>query len=168
MAVELADAEAAADLRTYLERARRFDPEGAARLQSTPTALAVWTCARPGSGLLGEGVVLGLRVLPLADAPAAPVDECHPIGALLDRLARPENGTRLPMPPAPVSPPWAAITPPRGGWTLEGAARLGALGDDITGAVRALGFAAADDEVVLASAGVWHRVSTRTGHVLTR
>ena len=50
MAVELADAEAAADLRTYLERARRFDPEGAARLQSTPTALAVWTCARPGSG----------------------------------------------------------------------------------------------------------------------
>ena len=86
MAVELADVEAAADLRTYLERARRFDPEGAARLQSTPTALAVWTCARPGSGLLGEGVVLGLRVLPLADAPAAPVDECHPIGALLDRL----------------------------------------------------------------------------------
>ena len=67
MAVELADAEAAADLRTYVSRAKRHDEGGAMRLQAVPTSaggvLAAWTCVLPGAGLTRSGLVLGLLAL---------------------------------------------------------------------------------------------------------
>lgn len=192
------DEATAADFRQYVERAKRLDGDGAIRLQSTGTVLAAWVCALPGAGLLGNGVVLGLRTLhlgePASDNPMHN-DWCTPIAAFTDRFARGAL-TRVPLPPTTVNPPWAAVTPPRTGWapvgqldvdTLRMSAETGIervkAGEDaedvwrerVQGDVRAgmafaahaLGFLAGDRADVF-SCGNWTRLSTPTGHVLSR
>ena len=67
---------------------------------------------------MAEGVVIGLRAMPLA-APAD-VDVTVSLAAVTDRLAR-EGGTTLPCRPVTVSVAWAAMAPPRGGWERVGA-----------------------------------------------
>ncbi|GAA4358697.1 serine/threonine-protein kinase [Angustibacter luteus] len=156
----LPDPQTAADLTTYLARARRVDPDGAARLVAAGTALAVYVSPVHG----GSGpTVLGLRVVPLA-APAA-LDRTVPLSALADRLARPsaETGTvALPVPPMDATDAgWAGVTPPRTGWQAVGALDVQALGvaaragiDEIaTGAGEGSGSAA----VVRLRALVWGR-----------
>lgn len=103
------------DLATYLSRAHRADPDGAARLQALDLGgrwvLAVTVCPI-GSGA-GLPVALGMRVLALEDA--ADVDATVPLGALLDRLAR--DRAALPVPPVRVlTAAWAGVSAPRGGW----------------------------------------------------
>lgn len=103
------------DLATYLARARRADPDGAARLQALDLGgrwvLAV-TVAPLGSGA-GLPVVLGLRVLALEEP--ADVDATVSLTALLDRLAH--ERAVLPVPPGRVlTATWAGISPPRAGW----------------------------------------------------
>lgn len=126
--LRLLDAETSADLAAYLRRAKGVDTDGDVRLQSVGTVLAAWTCVVPGSGLLGSGLVLGLRTSGLAEA--ADVDVTVPLGAVTDRLAHDE--TDLPLPPVESSPPWAALSPPRSGWELVG--EVGA--DDLVAAAR--------------------------------
>lgn len=114
--LRLADAESAADLTTYLARARRVDDGGDVRLQAVGPVLAAWTCVLPGRGLGNGGLVLGLRTFALAE----PLDRdlTVPISAVTDRLAR--GGTEISDPPVTSSPPWAAISPPRSGWEPVG------------------------------------------------
>lgn len=114
--LRLADEESAADLRTYLTRARRLDEEGDVRLQAVGPVLAVWTCVLPGRGLGSSGLVLGLRTFALAEPLAR--DLTVPVAAVADRLAR--GGTEVPDPPVTSSPSWAAISPPRSGWEPVG------------------------------------------------
>ena len=106
------------DLRTYVARARTADEDGAIRLQAQGQTLAAYVGVLPGSGLMAEGVVIGLRAMPLA-VPAH-LDVTVALGALSDRLAR-ASGTSLPLPPMTVSVAWAAMAPPRGGWERVGA-----------------------------------------------
>lgn len=127
--LHLVDEGTAADLRTYVARAKRHDEDGAARIQAVPTGdagvLAVWTCVLPGAGLTRSGLVLGLRTLALA-GPAEPLDTVVALASLTDRFARGE-GTELLVPPTEVAASWAAVSPPRSGWELHGvvpAARL--------------------------------------------
>jgi hypothetical protein len=108
-----------ADLGRYAVRAMSVDDSGAIRLQATGTTLAAYVGVLPGSGLMGEGTVLGLRVVALAEAAA--VDATVPLGAITDRVARDTAGRVLPVPPTRVRAPWAALSPPRSGWQRVGA-----------------------------------------------
>ena len=119
------------DLRTYVARAKAADDDGAIRLQARGQTLAAYVGVLPGSGLMAEGVVIGLRAMPLATP--AHLDLTVSLAALTDRLAR-EVGTTLPIPPMTVNVAWAAMAPPRGGWE-----RVGALTADEVYAVASQG-----------------------------
>ncbi len=108
---ELADAETAHDLAILLARAARLDPGAACRIVGTGTVAAVYVCVLSGSG---GPTVLGLRTLALAEP--SDVDAVVPISAVTDRLARAENGNRLPVPPQQLHVSWAGVLPPRTGW----------------------------------------------------
>jgi hypothetical protein len=129
--LELPDAPASADLRTFVARARRLDDGAAVRLVAAGTVLAVYACALFGPA---TPTVLGLRVMPLA-APSE-ADETVPAAALADRLAlierriaadRPAPGSpgapvHLELPPVTpgASAAWAGLLPARSGWSVEG------------------------------------------------
>ncbi|GAA4870835.1 hypothetical protein [Serinicoccus chungangensis] len=123
--LSLADGESVADLATLVRRAARLDEDGAIRLQATGGAgvLAAWVCVLPGAGLMRDGLTLGLRTMALA-ADAQPLDVTVPLAGLTDRLARRaatgDSSTTLPVPPTTLAPPWAAQSPPRGGWEPRG------------------------------------------------
>jgi hypothetical protein len=130
----LPDAESAADLQTFLARARKLDDGAVVRLVGQGGVLAVYAAALHGPG---TPTVLALRVLALAE-PAA-VDTTVPALSLVerfrhqDRLAGSNGGppahdsgspVRLPVPPAEVpsagSAGWAGLLPPRSGWSVQG------------------------------------------------
>ena len=135
--LHLADEESAADLRTYVSRAKRHDEGGAMRLQAVPTSaggvLAAWTCVLPGAGLTRSGLVLGLRTLPLASLDG-PLDTTVALGALTDRFAC-SGGTELSVPPTEATPSWAAVSPPRGGWELHGTVQAAHLREVATAGI---------------------------------
>lgn len=117
-----ADVESLHDLATFVSRARAVDEGGAVRLQATGEVLAAWVRVLPGRGVLGDGVVLGLRVMPLSGVHA--LDVTVPLAAVADRMARRHQtggvSTLLPVPPMTVSVPWTGLSPPRGGWEPGG------------------------------------------------
>ncbi|GAA2168721.1 hypothetical protein [Pedococcus bigeumensis] len=106
------------DLRTYVARAKTADEDGAIRLQASGPTLAAYVGVLPGSGLMAEGVVIGLRAMPLAEP--VDLDVTVPLAAVTDRLAR-ESGSTLAVPPVTVRVAWAAMAPPRSGWERVGA-----------------------------------------------
>jgi hypothetical protein len=113
------DADVLGDLETFLGRARRVDPDGAARLVASGDVLAAYVSPVHG----GNGpVVLGLRVLRLAE-PAA-IDVTVPLAALLDRFGRARQAASapypLPVPPTRANEAWAGIAAPRSGWEAYG------------------------------------------------
>lgn len=122
--LQLADTDTVADLTTYLARARTLEDDGAVRLQAHGRSLAVWVGVLKGRGLTGQGTVLGLRVVGLS-APTE-VDEVVPLSAVTDRLARMRDATSLtlPVPPMTRRTSWAAISPPRSGWSPLGEVSL--------------------------------------------
>lgn len=159
--LHLSDPETLADLATFTGRAATLDEDGAIRLQADGSTLAAWVGVRKGRGLLGEGTVVGLKVLPLAAA--ARVDTVVPLRAVLDRVARlrPRAVTAFDIPPTTVRTSWAALTPPRSGWaplgtvpiaTLLTAARAG-IEEVATGTPSGAGAAA----VELLQQRVWSR-----------
>ncbi|WP_406831476.1 hypothetical protein ABEG17_01445 [Pedococcus sp. KACC 23699] len=120
MDLRFPDAPGLDDLRTYVARAKAADDDGAIRLQAAGATLAAYVGILPGSGLMGEGAVIGLRVMPLAEP--ADVDTTVSLASVTDRLAREGSGsTTLPLPPTTVSVGWAAMAPPRSGWERVGA-----------------------------------------------
>ncbi|HET7761200.1 MAG TPA: hypothetical protein VFL46_02500 [Phycicoccus sp.] len=145
--LRLADAAALSDLGRFAARARSVDADGAMRLQASGDVLAAWVGVLPGSGILGEGTVLGLRTFALAEA--ATCDVVVPLGAVTDRTSRPTGTGVLPVPPTRALATWSAVTPPRTGWEPAGelaaddlAAAAGAGIAEVTVAVRERGAAA--------------------------
>ena len=118
--LRFADAESLADLGTFVARARSLDADGAIRLQAHGLALAAYVGVLPGRGLMAEGAVLGMRVMPLADP--AELDTTVPLAGITDRLARTATADArvLDVPPTTVSAGWAAVAPPRSGWERVG------------------------------------------------
>ena len=137
MTIRLADPEVRADLTTYVRRAMKLDADGAIRLQATGSTLAAWVGVRKGRGLLGEGTVIGLRAMPLAPG-SEDADEVVELRAVADRLARMDfhDSLELEMPPVTVRTSWAALTPPRSGWS-----RLGSIETDLLNRVATEGIA---------------------------
>ncbi len=126
--LRFAEVETLQDLSTYVARARSLDAEGGIRLQARGTVLAAWAQVLPGQGLLGSGLVLGLRVMQLDGE--HDLDVTVPLGAVSDRLARRQStgdvSAVLSVPPMSVAPAWAAISPPLSGWE-----RSGGIADDV-------------------------------------
>lgn len=112
----LADDAAYADLKTFVSRARAVNADAAVRLQALGPVVAVYAGLLPGSGLLGEGAVLALRVAQLAEA--ADLDTTVASASLADRFAHAPTGSRLAVPPTSVHAAWSAVTPPRAGWQV--------------------------------------------------
>jgi hypothetical protein len=137
--LRLADPQSLADLGRFAARARTVDDEGAIRLQASGGVLAAWVGVLPGSGILAEGTVLGLRTFALAEP--AELDVLVPLGAVTDRTAR-EPGSDLPVPPTRAVASWSAVTPPRGPWEPAGS-----LPGDLLAAVARDGLAEVSDAV---------------------
>jgi hypothetical protein len=121
-AFTLQDSLALDDLSTYLSRAGRVE-DGSVRLIATSGVLAVYVAVFYPSGLLDESpTVLGLRTFSLPEREA--FDVVVPVGSLLQRLTNKKSGVTDAAAPVTVTLPmqvhtvsWAAISPPRGGWT---------------------------------------------------
>ncbi len=121
------DVEALQDLGTFVARAKSLDADGGIRLQARGQVLAAWVQVLPGQGMLGSGLVLGLRVMALHAEHN--VDVTVPLAAMSDRLARRaatgDVSATLSLPPTTLDAPWSAITPPRAGWV-----QVGSVADD--------------------------------------
>lgn len=125
------DVASLSDLGRYAHRAKALDDEAAIRLQAAGRVLAAWVGVLPGSGILGEGLVLGLRTFGLAEP--ADLDVAVPAAAVTDRTARTTGQSTFSVPPVHLTPTWASLTPPRSGWEYAGAAS----GDDLADVARA-------------------------------
>jgi len=138
-AFTLQDSLALDDLSTYLSRAGRVE-DGSVRLIAGAGVLAVYVAVFYPSGLLDESpTVLGLRTFSLPEKET--FDAVVPVGSLLQRLTNRKNEVTDVSAPVTVTLPmqvhtvsWAAISPPRGGWSplpatssgvLDGVARAG-------------------------------------------
>jgi hypothetical protein len=119
---QLPDQESVADLQSYLQRAKRLDPDGMVRLRAFGTVLAAYVAPIYSGNLMDSGpTVLGLRTCELAAE--AEVDSVVPIAAVLDRLAKisqPNTKDLSVTLPASERAPWAGISPPRTGWLEAG------------------------------------------------
>jgi hypothetical protein len=124
------DAASLADLGRFARRAKAIDDEAALRLQAAGSVLAVWVGVLPGTGILGDGLVLGLRTFSL-EVPAT-IDVAVPAGAVTDRTARSAGVSVLALPPVRLTPTWTSLTPPRSGWEYAGAVS----GDDLAEVAR--------------------------------
>ena len=118
--VDLGSPRALGDLATFVGRAKRVNPDGAVRLQLMGPLLVTTVAVLEGTGLLGEGTVLGLRVVRVASE--GRLDATVALAAVSDRLAHADVTTRtLGVPPAEVRAAWGALTAPRQGWEPVGA-----------------------------------------------
>lgn len=114
----LADRESVADLQSYLQRAKRIDPDGLVRLRAFGTILTAYVAVLYSGNLMDTGpTVLGLRTLELAKE--AELDAVVPMAAILDRLANLESDFTVVLPES-VKAAWAGISPPRSGWQAAG------------------------------------------------
>ena len=121
-AFTLQDSLALGDLRTYLGRAGRVE-DGSVRVIAGGGVLAVYAAVLYPAGLLDESpTVLGLRTFALPEREQ--FDVVVPLGSLLRRIDTAEASVTDAAAPVTVAIPmqvnsvtWAAISPPRGGWT---------------------------------------------------
>jgi hypothetical protein len=128
----LVDGLALRDLQVYLSRASRIE-EGSVRLIAGGGILAVYVAVIYPVGLLDEvPTVLGLRTFALAETEA--VDAVVPIRSLLERVNRLDAEMRdatahitMTVPMGVNTVTWAAISPPKGGWTLRTSTTTGVL-----------------------------------------
>jgi hypothetical protein len=118
----LADAETVNDLKAFLQRAKRLDPEGLVRLRAFGPVLAAYVAPIFSGNLMDSGpTILGLRTCELQET--AEVDGVVPIAAVLERLAKVINEDFIDLTVAmPISQRavWAGISPPRQGWSPVG------------------------------------------------
>ena len=112
--------DAAADLSTYISRARSLDTHAAIRLTARRSVLAVFACSlAPETMLDNTPTILGMRALNLAKP--STLDIVVDSAALLERLARIEESEMvLYLPPVTVHTEWAGKAAPLQGWEKLG------------------------------------------------
>lgn len=128
-AFRLPDSLSLDDLHTFLGRAATVD-DGATRLIGSVGdaggVLAAYVGILSPSGILDTTpTVLGLRTYAL-DATDGPFDGVVPLRAMIERTTKlrneivdPTSPVTVPLPPTVIAASWAAISPPRGGWTAR-------------------------------------------------
>lgn len=108
----LADPDTAKDVLTFVGRAGRVSDEGV-RLQAAGGVLALTTAALAPHGLFDQTpTVLAMRVVH-----ADPELECD---IVVDQLTPTDEAMSLALPETGLSPAWAGVAPPRGGWVRSG------------------------------------------------
>ncbi|MGQ7313055.1 hypothetical protein ACUOFU_15215 [Microbacterium arabinogalactanolyticum] len=104
----LADADTARDVLTFSGRASKAGADGV-RLQATGGVLAVTSAALAPQGLFDQTpTILAMRIVR-----ADPELSCD---LVVDSLKEGRNPDELALPDTALSPAWAGIAPPRGGW----------------------------------------------------
>ena len=105
----LADPDTAKDVLTFVGRATRITDDGV-RLQASQGVLALTTAALAPHGLFDQTpTILAMRIVN-----ADPELECD---IVVDQLTKTDEPERLQLPDNGLSPAWAGVAPPRGGWT---------------------------------------------------
>lgn len=165
--LEFPDVESLQDLGILVGRARTLMDQGSVRLQVAGDVLAAWVCVLPGRGLIGQGVVLGLRTMPLARLHGATdLDVTVPLAAVSDRLARRAStgdlGTTLPVPPMVTTEPWTALSPARTGWEQVGTVSADLLLETARAGIAEISQGAPEGSGALAVGALRERVWGRT------
>lgn len=118
-AIQFSDHSDISDLVSYLERARKLDPDGLVKFKSFGDVIATYVSPIFSSNLLGDGpTVLGLRTIRVP-APLE-IDANFEISSILERLAGVGEDRALSLPPVQSRAAWTGITPPRDGWVEAG------------------------------------------------
>lgn len=157
MKLHLADLPSFRDLGTFVGRAKRLDPDGAARLVGHGSVLAAYVSPLHGGGLPD---VVGLRTFHLAEP--STLDVVVDLAALTDRFARGTDSPQLAVPPAPATGvTWAGVSPPREGWTTVGHVSSAALREVARAGIQEIADGMPDVAGAAAvnrlRAGVWNR-----------
>ena len=116
------DAQAAADALTFASRTSRLG-DGGVRLQAANGTLAMTSAPLAPRGLLDSTpTVLALRALPV-DAELV----CDLVVEAQVLVAASDDDRAIVLPEVAVSPAWAGVAPPRGGWEATGTIPAAAL-----------------------------------------
>ena len=150
----LADAESAADALTFAGRAARFTNEGV-RLQAARGVLAMTAAPLAPKGLLDPTpTVLAMRTLA-----ADPELECDLVVDAASLSAVPDEAAAVGLPDTALSPAWAGIAPPRGGWQeqdgIDAAVLAAKAQSGMTRVADAVPTDAGEDAVRTVRAAVW-------------
>lgn len=118
-AIQFNDPRDISDLVSYLERAKKLDPDGLVKFRGFHDVLAVYVSPIFSASLLSDGpTVLGLRTLKLPFEHQ--VDVNFELSAILERLVGIGEDLSLELPPVQQRAAWTGITPPRDGWESVG------------------------------------------------
>lgn len=160
--LHITDPLAMRDLSAFTSLAHRADSDGAMRLQVASDVLAATVAPLFPHGL-GDStpLVLAMRMLRLDDRELDGFDEVVPLSNLLDRFAREENGTRLPVPPNSVLVSWTGIAPPRGGWAEHDTISVGRLHETAAAGISEISTGAPEGSGEHAVKGLRSRVWSR-------
>lgn len=147
----MADSESARDALTFAGRAAHVGDEGV-RLQARGGTLVMTAAALAPRGLLDRTpTVLALRILH-----ADPELECD---FVVSGLAATDAPTELELPTEAMSPAWAGVAPPRGGWTRSGEVDAATLANraqwGIAAVARQVPTDAGEDAVRVVRGSVW-------------
>jgi hypothetical protein len=149
-----ADAHAAADALTFAGRTSRVG-DGAVRLQASDGLLTMTSAPFAPRGLFDSTpTVLALRALPVdPELVCDLVIEAAELGAASD------DASALRLPATALSPSWAGIAPPRGGWIQTGAVTASVLAAraqwGIAAVAEGVPLNAGEDAVRAVRAAVW-------------
>jgi hypothetical protein len=166
--LEIADPLAMKDLAAFARLAQRADDDGVMRLQVFADVLAASVAPLFPHGI-GDStpLVLGMRMLRLRSSELDGLDEAVPLSNLIDRFAREENGTSLPVPPNSVLVSWTGIAPPRGGWQPRDTISIGRLHEVAAAGVEEISTGAPEGSGAHAVRGlrsrIWSREMTGAG-----
>lgn len=150
----LADAATAVDALTFASRAARFTSEGV-RLQAAGGVLAMTAAPLAPRGL-GDATPTVLAMRTLAADPELVCDLVVEPSAL---SAAPDDDTALQLPESALSPAWAGVAPPRGGWEERAGIDASLLAAKAQGGIARVAEAvpvdAGEDAVRAVRAAVW-------------
>lgn len=150
-ALVLSDAETSKDVLTFVGRARRISDEGV-RLQGANGVLALTAAALAPHGIFDQTpTILAMRVVH-----ADPELECDVVVAELSPAA---DERMLQLPESGLSPAWAGIAPPRGGWESVGTLAASAIAQraqwGISAVARGAAPGAGEEAVRALRAAIW-------------
>lgn len=147
----LADADTARDVQTFLGRAATVSDDGV-RLQAAGGVLALTAAALAPQGLFDQTpTILAMRIVH-----ADPELECD---VVVGELAPSDDERMLALPEMGLSPSWAGVSPPRGGWTGRGHLAASVIAQraqwGISAVARGAGTGSAEEAVRALRAAIW-------------
>ena len=133
----LADADTARDVLTFSGRASKAGADGV-RLQATGGVLAVTSAALAPQGLFDQTpTILAMRIVH-----ADPELSCD---LVVESLTEGPNPDELALPDTALSPAWAGIAPPRGGWEHVADLSAGLIAERALWGISAVAHGSPDD-----------------------